>query len=191
MISPILEVYTYKDIGSNIEIHDKNILSNEIIALKPEAIIISDTYNHFLFPIKEPRIDSVKSNLRKVYNQLRVNYTSYAFDFFPWHYMTELTEIGYVVYNTRPINLRFPISSGEAKQYSESEIFDKYEIQNCIHVTIIGDSNSDIYTKDLYKMIREICIIPIYRLTKPRKSLKDFVVCLTGSKFNTSAVTLK
>ena len=58
---------------------------NKII--KPQGIIIQDTWNNFIFPIQpSPRIDTSKFDLPVVIKRFRELYFNFPSMFLPWHY---------------------------------------------------------------------------------------------------------
>ena len=143
---------------------------------KPQGVLIQDSYNNPFFPIQpRPRIDTSKFDLIEVYKRYREKHSKFESFFLPWHFCVEMVEDRYVVFNTRPIDMKFPIDSNIAKKdYNENwdvitKLFFKenpFDISEAIHILIIGDSNLDIYTKRTYEIIGRTCIIPFIRYFK-------------------------
>ncbi len=82
---------------------------------KPQGVIITDTYNHPLFPIREPRIDTARFNL-PIITKVFKEYTGVKLDFLPWHFVIEYIDTKYYIFNTRPIDFKFPVTTVEAEQ---------------------------------------------------------------------------
>jgi hypothetical protein len=134
--------------------------------------------------------------LQKISLQFRENYSKISTKFLPWHYMVEMVNGEYVIYNTRPIDVRFPIGnddvlalskSDKIKLNSDTKAFLKrknIDMQDCIHICIVGDTGSDIYTDKIYKIIGRFCIHPILQLFRLPKTLGTSVQLLNiGNKF--------
>jgi len=155
---------------------DRASISNKFTT-KPLGIIISDSYNNPFFPIRpRPKIDTAKNDLLLIHRRFRELYGKFESLFLPWHFCVEMVEDRYVVFNTRPIDLRFPISSNEMIKRKKSDddiqwdevtkLFFKekpFDISEAIHILIIGDSNLDIYTQKTYEIIGRTCIVPFIR----------------------------
>lgn len=169
--------------------------SNRFIGNRPKGIILSDTYNHPLFPIDYPKIDSSKAMISKIYNRFRNLYAKSSIKFLPYHFIVEMIDGEYIVYNTRPIDKRFPINLKELKQYIKDKkikvekdlqyiLSNNIEIQEFIHVAIIGDTNTDIYTIPIYELIGYNCCQSIMKCYK-QQIIKDvnFFSMNIGSKF--------
>ena len=163
---------------------------------KPQGVIITDTYNHPLFPIDYPRIDNSKMMLFKLKLKFQELYSKHQLQYLPWHYIVELIEGRHVVFNTRPIDVRFPINNNDAIKSiqkndislnAETETFFKtkaIDIQECIHIGIIGDSAKDMYTDKIYKLIGRYCVHPILQSFRLSKTMGHSVHALNmGNKF--------
>jgi hypothetical protein len=144
---------------------------------KPQAIIITDTYNNPFFPIRpRPVIDTSKFDLLEIYRRYKELYTKFTSLFLPWHYCIEFVDDQYVVFNTRPIDTIFPITNNEAKKdflnAKPDEITSRflkdnvYDISQCIHICIIGSTDKDIYTRRFYELLARTCIVPFLRQYK-------------------------
>lgn len=151
---------------------DKSI--NNKFTLRPQGIIITDTINNPIFPLDQPIIDTSKFNLPDIKKRFQSYYTTLPIDFLPWHYTIEIINGKYYCFNTRPINMQFPINNIEfldlmkenekllkitpsTKAFMKNQYFD---LSNAIHICIVGDTNSDVYTKELYELIGRVCIEP-------------------------------
>jgi hypothetical protein len=178
MIKSILE--SYNQIDGRIQAQLVSSISNNpgnIFPKKCEGIVITDTFNNPIFPIEYPEIDISKESLAIVLKQYKMEYAKdMPTPMLPWHYVIEFSSIGnYVCYNTRPINMMYPLSSKDCNQIIKDnnvKLFDKEtedffknkEIQDYIHITIIGSSQLDVYTKFLYELIGRYCILPLSKI---------------------------
>lgn len=142
---------------------------------KPIGVVIQDSYNNISFPIDIIQIDNNKINLNIITDRFFTLYAqAYKTDnILPWHYVVEFYNENYVVHNTRPTNLKYPktildtiddsqdkkIISDDTKRILDSSL----QIEEMIHVLIIGDSTADVYGRKLYKAISEYAIIPTGR----------------------------
>ncbi len=164
---------------------------------KPQGILIQDTYNNPFLPIRpRPRLDTSKMDLKEVYQRARENYGTFASDFLPWHYVVEMVGNRYYVFNTRPIDTKFPLYNREVLKFTErkktwdmvTDAFLKdniFDISEAIHVCIIGDTNIDIYTKRMYEKMARTCMTPFYRTYRIPKGLFQRTFPLNiGKKFN-------
>ncbi len=163
---------------------------------KPKGIIITDSYNNPFFPIRPtPRIDTAKVNLIEVYRRYRENYAKFQGPFLPWHYCVEMIEDRYVVFNTRPIDMKFPITNSYKKEWGDetTQLFMKnniFDISEAIHILIIGDSNLDIYTLRTYEIIGRICILPFIRYFKLPEGIFQRTFPLNmGKRFKIDLIT--
>ena len=163
---------------------------------RPQGIIIEDTWNNCVFPIQpHPQIDTSRFDMIVVMKRFRELYLNFPSDFLPWHYMIEMIGSRYYIFQTRPLDTKFPFSNQDiidakhdfkddvTKRFFEDKI---YQINNMIHVCLIGDSNLDIYPQKLYKLIGRTCIYPLYQNGRNIKnSVDNSVIGLNlGRKFN-------
>lgn len=175
---------------------DKSI--NNKINTRPQGIIICDTVNNPIFPIDKPFLDSAKFDLPDIKDRYQAYYTTLDVDFLPWHYVAEIINGKYYFFQTRPIDMKFPINNIEfldllqhnrpyLKLTSTTESFIKnqpFDILNAIHICIIGDTNLDVYIESLYEMIARVCAGPILRYFRLPTSVNLKVINFNlGNKF--------
>lgn len=146
---------------------EKDFKRSNIFEKRPEGIIIMDTFNNPYYPIKKIQLDSSKFNYTEIRQEL--NHMKWVGDFFPWHYQIELIDTNYVVMQTRPFWYKNPIKK-----------FEDYII-----ICIVGDTNTDIYLKKLYKSIADIIInschyIPSWKL----EIFKEITLINIGKSFD-------
>ena len=166
---------------------------------KPLGIIISDSYNNPFFPIRPmPRIDSSKIDLILIYKRFRELYSQFEVTLLPWHFVIEFIKDRYYVFNTRPIDMFFPVNNQDVmnrqdlwddvtKTFMKNYIFD---IKEAIHILVVGDSNIDVYTKKFYEILGRMCIVPCIRYFKIANIDYETIVPLNmGRKFNLSLTT--
>lgn len=194
------ETYSIITEGDRLDIsRDTASISNKI-KIKPKGILISDSYNNPFFPIRpRPRIDTSKVNLIEVFKRYREKYSKFNSLLLPWHFCVEIVEDKYMVFNTRPIDLKFPITNIELKQQQHpewdelTELFFKeniFDVSEAIHILIIGDSNLDIYTKHMYEIIGRTCIAPFIRYFRLPEGIFQRTFPLNiGRKFNMDLLT--
>ncbi len=114
----------------------------------PKGFIIFDSYNNEWFPLKLVTIDKVDFSLRIVKDEFHRAFggSSMTELFMPWHYTVELIAKNYNVLCTRPIMYKSQIPGYE----------------DYISICIVGDSNIDIYSPELYKVIAHTVMNPIH-----------------------------
>lgn len=168
---------------------------NKIV--KPQGIIIQDTWNNFIFPIQPvPRIDTSKFDLPVVIKRFRELYFNFPSMFLPWHYTVEMVGDRYYIFQTRPIDTKFPMSNEEVlqskhhfnddvtKKFFEDKIF---QINNMIHICLIGDSTLDVYPEKLFRLIGRTCVSPMFRDMRITGSVTTSIIGLNlGDKFRLS-----
>jgi len=82
--------------------------------LRPQGVIIQDTWNNFVFPIRpKPKIDTFKFDTLEVIKRFRSEYSTFPSLFLPWHFVVEMVGSRYYAFNTRPLTMRYPLSSNE------------------------------------------------------------------------------
>lgn len=166
---------------------------------RPKGVIISDTFNNPFFPINFPRIDTSKFNLPEVSSRFHEDYTGMKLDYLPWHFTVEFIRSQYYVFNTRPLDMKFPITTidgqniidtNSVKLNNRTQNFFKtkpFNLNEAIHITIIGDSYKDVYIQRLYEILGRNCIGPILRYFKLSPSMWTKVWALNmGPKFKPS-----
>jgi len=114
----------------------------------PKGFIIFDSYNNEWFPLKLVTIDKVDFSLRIIKDEFHRDFGGSAMQelFMPWHYTVELISKNYNVISTRPIMYKSLIPGYE----------------DYISICIVGDSNKDIYSPELYKVIAHTIMNPIH-----------------------------
>jgi len=169
--------------------------------LRPKGIIISDSYNNIAFPIKYPRVDTFKFDLLQLNTTFKDRYGNFNLHFIPWHFVIEFIKTNYFIFNTRPINQQFPLTTDEVNSIilknsitidDRTKQFLKYKpfnFKDAIHILIIGDSNIDIYTNQIYELMSYNCINPILQQWGYPKTLWNKIWFLNiGKKFNISVM---
>ena len=164
--------------------------------IKPQGILMQDSFNNPFFPIQpRPRIDTSKLDLTEVFQRFRELYSQQKSLFLPFHFCVELVQDRYYVFNTRPLDMKFPITSNFAKSQITSDKWDEvtkmffkeniFDISEAIHVCVIGCSNTDVYTQRIYEIIGRTCILPIVRQHRLPGALYQRVFPLNmGKRFN-------
>ena len=166
---------------------------------RPLGIIIQDSYNNPFFPIRPmPRVDSAKIDLILIYKRFRELYSQFEITLLPWHFVIEFIDDRYYVFNTRPIDMFFPVSNSQVQNRQElwdettTKFMERYlfDIKEALHILIVGDSNIDIYTRKFYELLGRCCIVPWIRYFKIADNDYETVVPLNmGKKFNLSLTT--
>jgi hypothetical protein len=180
---------------------DDNSIQNKF-TIKPQGILLTDTYNNPFFPIPKPVIDTAKFNLPEVYKQYQEFYEQGKSVYLPWHYMVGLVGKQYFVFNTRPIDMKFPVNSqfAEANKKEKNIKWDKvtdvffkyklYDISEAIHVCLIGNTELDVYTNAVYKLIGNSCMLPILKQSRLHGGLYQNVFGLNlGRRFNLDKIS--
>ena len=177
---------------------DHPLISNKFKP-RPLGILIEDSYNNPFFPIRPmPRVDSAKIDLILIYKRFRELYSQFDVTLLPWHFVIEFIKDRYYVFNTRPIDMFFPVSNRQVQ--NRQELWDdttktfmtnfNFDIKEALHVLIIGDSNIDIYTKKFYELLGRVCIVPYIRYFKIMPLDYESIVPMNmGKKFNLSLTT--
>lgn len=178
----IQEADNNSNIIGTLSASDKSSISNTFIGFRAIGLCISDTFNHPVFPMPRPVIDTSRLDTSEIFFQYQALYSANELSTLPWHFLVELVGDRYVVLNTRPIDLRYPLKSKDILNNLRTsnddikKILDNYELQEYIHIGIIGNSNVDVYTQKLYDTIKTFCIVPIKRILKIRIPLNDFIL---------------
>ncbi len=133
------------------------------------GFVIWDSYNNPIFPIPFPKYDENDFYFSEYQKRFYRAYSKSETDFMPWHFFIEFVNNKYIVYNTRPYNHMFPLNSAECINTITSnqldintDLFKQIEVEDYMHIIILGDSNADIYTSDIYFKIGKF-IISAYR----------------------------
>jgi len=144
---------------------------------RPQGILVQDSYNNPFFQIRpKPRFDTSKLDLAEIFRRFRELHSKSKSLFLPWHFVVEMVKDRFYVFNTRPLDMKFPITTTQAKDRPESEMWDEvtkmfitdniFDVSQAIHVCVVGDSNADVYTRKIYELIGRSCILPIIRMYK-------------------------
>ena len=175
-------------------LRDRTSPLNRFRSRRIKGVVFSDTYNNPFFPIKNPllKIDKSDMNLIKIRREFRLIYDAPKISFLPWHFFIEFIHDQYFIFNTRPIDMKFPLVNTEVENVEdkdkETQSFlrrNLFDISELIHVVICGDTNSDIYTRNAYETIGPYCITPILRLNNLPLALYQRVFPLgIGDKFD-------
>ena len=160
----------------------------------PKGIIVQDTYNNPIYPIKPtPKIDTTKLDLKEVYARFTELYGLRKGLFLPWHYCIEFFEDRYYVFNTRPISVKYPLQNSDYVNIQNLDIStkkfiddNKFDVSDMIHVCIVGDTYSDTYTKQFYELIGKCCIKPFITYFKLPGLFQRISFFNIGKRFNIS-----
>lgn len=164
--------------------------------IKPQGIVIQDTYNNFITPIRpNPRIDTSKFDLLRVIRTYRELYTDFKPVFLPWHYCVEFVHDRYFVINTRPLTQKYPLDTNYVLNNANKKTWDEnthrffnnnlFNINMSIHICVIGDSNLDVYPNKFYNLVGRTCISPLITWFKIIKGGTNNIFPLNmGPKFN-------
>ncbi|MFA7129165.1 MAG: hypothetical protein WC136_08355 [Sphaerochaeta sp.] len=130
--------------------NEKEFKRNGTFKRKPKGIIIFDSYNNKWFPLETVKVDSVMFNTRTIRDEFHRNYggNSKTEIFTPWHYSIEFVGKNYYCLQSRPITYKSLIP----------------EYEDYITICIVGDSNADIYSPEIYKTIAHTIINPLHYL---------------------------
>jgi len=167
---------------------------------KPQGFVIEDSVNGIAFSTFRPILDTSKPLYSVLMKEFNARYGK-VLEVFPYHYVVEMGADGdYLIYNTRPISQKFPADlvwyntrikednlevNKETMQFLETRK-DK-DLQDMIHILIIGDTNIDVYTRDIYKKIGAYIVAPLARMSMIPPSSNLFPLNI-GHKFNVNAL---
>jgi len=165
--------------------------SVERFKTKPQGIIIQDSYNNPLFPIQPmPKLDTSKFELGEVYTRFHELYEMHNSLYLPWHFCVEMIGNRYYIFNTRPLDITFPLTNTELSKVNNKDTniqnflnTNIFDISNAIHVCIVGDSFADVYTTKIYEIIGRTCILPILLQHRIPYVDQNIVVFNMGSRF--------
>lgn len=182
-------------------VRDVNSITNKF-KTRVKGIIIQDSYNNPFFPIRpRPILDTASVDTSEIYRRYREEYSQFDSAYLPWHFCVEMIEDRYYVLNTRPLDLKFPMTSNEILKFDKknsewddiTQMFFKdkiFDISDAIHITIVGNSNRDVYTKKIYEIVGRSCIIPILRQNRLPGGLYNRVFAFNlGKRFNLDYIT--
>jgi len=160
---------------------DDSILINKYTTY-PQGFFIYDSVNNPFYPIPWIKLDSDKFDTIELFQRYKENYTKVTGALMlPWHFTIDLVRFEYFVVNTRPLNLKFPITTLDFKKYNKNYktfnsefsqflIQEPFDLSEGIHIVIIGDSHLDVYPKKFYNAIVRFCIDPFVRYFRIPKS---------------------
>lgn len=114
----------------------------------PKGIIIFDSYNNPWFPLQWVRLDQNKFSTGTMKKEFHTIYGGIDTLFMPWHYTVEYLDNDYYALSTRPITYKSLIPG-----------YEEY-----ISICIVGDSKTDVYSKELYKVLAHELINPLHYL---------------------------
>lgn len=194
MLIPFDKIFKVLYEGDRVQItKDANSIQNRFNT-KPQGVIISDSYNNPFLPITpKPRLDTSNFDLPELYRRYRELYGQGSLLFLPWHFCIELIDSKYYVFNTRPLNMEFPLTNQDVQNRSDSWNDDTktfmdnklFDISQSIHICIIGDSNIDVYTKKFYEILGRTCVLPtITREKLPGEMFQRIFTLNVGKRFN-------
>jgi hypothetical protein len=69
-----------------------------------------------------PRVDSVKIDLILIYKRFRELYSQFDITLLPWHFVIEFIKDRYYVFNTRPIDMFFPVDNKQVQNRQVADI---------------------------------------------------------------------
>ena len=94
------------------------------IRTKPKGIIIQDTWNNFAFPIQpQPLIDTKKFDMVYLFRGFREQYTAFDTMMLPWHFVIESISGRYYAFNTRPLTMKYPLTTDEVIEKTKKLLF--------------------------------------------------------------------
>jgi len=169
-----------------------------VFTTKPQGILIQDTYNNPIFPIQpKPQIDTDRLDLVDIFKRFRELYKAFNTLLLPWHFVVEFVKGQYYVFNTRPINMKYPVDMNTAEKIVKkngatlTKLTEKYftekpfPISEAIHVAVVGDSSLDVYTKAIYDVIGKFVISPFTKYFRLMESVGQSIFPLNlGKHFN-------
>lgn len=177
--------------------------TNNKFRTRPQGVMICDTINNPIFPIPYPPLDSVKFNLPDVKDQYQGIYSQLPVDFLPWHYLIEMINGKYYAFQTRPLDMMYPVDTKTAQELinkngiklkPEVEKFfleQPFDLKEAIHVCILGDTNRDVYLERLYELIGRLCTGPFLRYFKlPHRTGMRVIDFNLGHKFRFSKLDM-
>lgn len=145
---------------------EQKFIKNNIFNPNAKGFVFVDTINNPQYPLKDIILDKSKFDSTSILNEYRRVYNMSKNEIYmPWHYQVEFVGRDYTIQITRPHNYL----SG----------LDKYPEH--IIICLVGNSNDDVYTPDIYKRIANICIKPHSRATINR--VPEKFIYLTGKSF--------
>ena len=161
------------------------------------GFVIWDSFNNPILPISYPKYDENDFYFSEYQKRFYRAYSKKEIDFLPWHFFIEFINNKYIIYSTRPYNYMFPLNSAECintitsnNVEVETDIFKKIDVEDYMHILILGDSNADIYTSDIYFKIGKF-IISAYRQFFYNRNVNvdnELYSISVGSNFNMNSL---
>jgi hypothetical protein len=180
-------------------------VSKNRLATNALGFVIQDTVNNPFFPIPIPILDKGRGYLHLVFRQYISMYQKqYTNNTLPWHFVVQFDSVQgfYNIHNTRPINLKYPFDNNQLKEIinvNDLDVDDNImkllnnpntDPSEMIHICIIGDTNLDVYTRDIYEKIGEFIISPLSKIYKISPFINDGIFLFnTGDKFKHSMIS--
>jgi len=167
---------------------------------KPQGFAIEDSVNGIAFSTIRPILDTSKPMYSTLMREFNAKYGK-VLEVFPYHFVVEMGSDGeYMIYNTRPVSQKFPanlewykmrIKEDAVLVNNETLLFLKNrqdkDIQELIHILILGDTTIDVYPRDIYRKIGAYIIAPLARMAMIPPISNIFPLNI-GHKFNINAL---
>jgi len=131
--------------------YEKEFKKSGLLKRPPLGFLIFDSYNNEWFPLKTVTLDKSTFSLRILKDEFHRTFGGSAASelFMPFHYMVEFIGKDYNVLSTRPLTYKSLIPGYE----------------DYISICIAGDSNIDLYSPEVYKIIAHTIMNPLHYLT--------------------------
>jgi len=188
--------FTLYEAAGGLNIHpqqnqDKS--TNYFNRYRPEYICIYDSYNNPFFPYPHVIYDKATFDLPDYEHYLNQQ-IGFRLQYLPFHFYVEYIKQEYYIFNTRPTLMKPLLPNIDQtvigkyitknkKLIKYPEIYTISNIQNAIHICILGDSNSDVYDKSLYIKLKSL-INSIYLTFKlGSKITTSRLIYFTGKNF--------
>lgn len=173
---------------------DDSIMTNRFTTY-PQGFFIYDTFNNPFFPIEWIRLDSDRYDTSELFKRYKEKFTKVTgAEMMPWHFTLEMVKLQYYAINTRPLNLKFPLTNERFKnskwrmdmaddRLKQFLLESPFDMSEAIHIAIVGDTNFDVYPKKMYKVLVRNCIDPFVRYFKiPKAYIVRIIPVNLGNK---------
>ena len=173
MLTQYLKEHNWHLIEESIKVHpqqNRDITTNYFQSYKPKGIYLYDSYNNDMFPYKRIVFDKATFDLPQYHRFLNALF-GIELVYLPFHFFIEFIDNDYYVINTRPIIMK-PLIPNDIKT----------EYNDYIHICVLGDSNSDIYSRQMYQKLRSL-LNSLFILFKWGKLNKNKIVSHMGKNF--------